>query len=143
MPTLNAVRTKVDAWLADKWPTIVARQQNFFANRGHYWQGLRTHTFTPAHDSGADDGDTVADRLNASPDDQQYSTWLNAFPEWDGVPIPATVWIDTYSGPQGQGWVASVEVTYNGNTYRRSQNVGPESFRTQAWSLVPAPPPGF
>ena len=134
MATLTQLRTRVDAWLADKWPTIVARQQNYFANRGTYWQGLRTHTIDPAHTNGAD-GDSIADRLAVHPTDQ-FSNWLNVFPEWDGVAIPCTVQCGTYGGPQGQGWVATIWIRFNGTLYTRSQNVGPESYRTQPWSIA-------
>lgn len=134
MATLAQLRTRVDAWLADKWPTIVARQQNYFANRGTYWQGLRTHTITPTHTNGAD-GDSVPDRLASNPTDQ-FSNWLNVFPEWNGVPIPCCIWCDTYGGPDGQGWIASIEIIHNGTKYARSQNVGPESWRTEGWHVV-------
>lgn len=138
MATLAQLRTRVDAWLADKWPTVVARQQNYFANRGQYWQGLRTHTLYPAHTNGAD-GDAVPDRLDAGPSDQ-FSTWRNVFPEWDGLPIPCALQIDTYDGPQGKGWVATIFVRYNGVLYSRSQNVGPESGRTQPWQVIDESP---
>jgi hypothetical protein len=134
MPTLNQVRTKVDAWLADKWPTVVARQQNYFANRGQYWQGLRTHSAVPAF-TNSQDGDAAADQLNAQPTDA-FSNWSNVFPEWDGLPIPCALQIDVYDGLEGKGWVATVWVRYNGVLYTRSQNVGPESWRSQAWTVV-------
>lgn len=83
MPTLNQIRTKVDNWLANKWPTIVARQQNYFTNTGRYWQGLRTHSVNPTHASGPDTGNTLADRLDVQPDDQgPFGAWSNVFPEW-------------------------------------------------------------
>ena len=138
MPTLTQIRDRVDTWLADKWPTIVARQQNYFGNVGHYWQGLRTHTVTPTHDAGPDDGDTIGDRLDDQPDDQgAFSAWSNVYPEWVTEAIPCTVWIDVYETPAGiKGWVGNIEIVYSGTTYRRSQNVGPESFRTEAWHQV-------
>lgn len=138
MPTLNQIRTKVDNWLANKWPTIVARQQNYFTNTGRYWQGLRSHAVCPAHTGGADTGDTAPDRLDDQPDDQgAFSAWSNVFPEWVSELLPACIWIDVYDSPQGKGWVGNVEVTYDGTVYRRSQNVGPESHRTQGWHQVP------
>lgn len=137
MPTLGQIRTKVDNWLAARWPTIVARQQNYFSNTGNYWQGLRTHTVCPSHTNGADDGDTEADRLNDQPDDQgEFGAWANVFPEWVSELLPACVWIDVYDSPQGKGWVANIEVTYGGVKYARSQNVGPLSERTKGWHEV-------
>lgn len=136
MPTLNQMRNAIDNWVTNKWPTIVARQENFRTNQGRYWQGLPTHFTCPAH-SNSTDGSKTGDRLSESPDDQgQFSTWLNVFPEWLSELLPACVRVDVYDGPQGQGWVLTVEATHNGTTYRRSQNVGPESFRTQGWHEV-------
>ena len=132
MATLAQLRIRVDAWLADKWPTVVARQQNYFTNRGHYWQGLKTHTIDPAHTNGSD-GDSAPDRLNSNPTDQ-FENWSNVFPEWDGVPIPCALQVDTYGVAQRnedgsvtvlQGWVATIWIRYNGVLYSRSQNVGP------------------
>ena len=139
MATITQLRNRVDAWLADKWPTVVARQQNYYANRGVYWQGLRTHTIVPAHTNAAD-GDSVADALDAMPDDA-YSNWRNVFPEWDGVPIPCAVSIDVYGGPDGEGWCATIWIRYNGVLYSRSQNVGPDTHRTEAWHVVNENPP--
>ena len=140
MPTLNQMRNAIDNFVTNKWSTIVARQENFRTNRGRYWQGLPTHLVCPAH-SNSTDGSKTGDRLGESPDDQgQFSTWLNVFPEWLTELLPACVRVDTYDGPQGQGWVLTVEATHNGRLYRRSQNVGPESFRTQGWHEVPPTP---
>ena len=132
--TLAQARQKVDDWLADKWPIIAERQNNYFLNRGVYCQGLRTHTIIPAYTSGAD-GDSVADQLNANPTDQ-FSNWSNVFPEWEGVAIPCALKCDVYDSPEGKGWVATVYVRYNGVVYKRSRNVGPESFRTKAWAIA-------
>ena len=144
MPTLAQMRDKVDAWVTAKWPTIVARQENYRTNRGRYWQGLPTHSTCPAHENGKD-GDSLGDRLTASPDDQAFSTWLNVFPEWALELLPACVRVDTYDGPGGQGWVLTIMARHNGTMYRRSQNVGPESHRTRGWHQVPEQelPPGI
>lgn len=139
MPTLAKMRDAIDTFLANKWPTIVARQQNFYANRGRYWQGLKTHIVCPAHTNGQD-GSKAADRFDDGPTDQ-FSTWLNVFPEWVSELLPCCIWIDVYKGPDGEGWVANVEATHEGVMYRRSQNVGPESHRTKPWHVVT--PPSF
>jgi hypothetical protein len=134
MATLNQVRTRVDNWLAEKWPSLVARQDNFFINRGRYWQGLRTHTIVPAHTNGAD-GDSLCTELDAQPNDA-FSNWRNAFPEWATEPIPCALQCDVYDGPLGKGWFATIWIRYNGTLYKRSRNVGPESEHTQAWAVV-------
>lgn len=137
MATLAQVRTKVDDWLASKWPTLVARQSNFFNNRGRYWQGVKTHTIVPVFTSGAD-GDSIGDNLDYFPSDA-FSNWSNAFPEFLTTPIPCALQCDAYDGPDGKGWVATVWVRFNGTLYTRSQNVGPESYRTKPWSIEREP----
>jgi hypothetical protein len=134
LPTLTQVRDTIDTFVTNRWPTIVARQENFRTNRGRYWQGLFTHTLAPAWTSAAD-GSSLGDRLSEGPGDQ-FSTWLNVFPEWATELLPARVRIDVYDGPDGQGWVVTVEATHNGNLWRRVVNVGPESYRAQPWTQV-------
>lgn len=139
MPTLAQTRTKVDDWLAARWPTIIARQETYYGNNGQYWQGLWTHTSPPEHTNG-NDGDVAPDDLANHPTDQAES-WLDFFAELQGVPITASVKMDTYVGPLGPGFVAEVWVKHNNTEYRRRQNYGPESWRTVAWHIV-VPPAG-
>jgi len=134
MPTLAAVRTTVDNWLAARWPVVTARQDAYFANHGRYWQGLRTHLAIPSH-TNSTDGSAVADRLAEHPTDQA-SSWLDVLAEWSGVPIAAAVVMAAYEGPLGHGYVGTVILLHNGTTYLRRQNVGPESYRTEAWRIL-------
>lgn len=137
MPTLNQVRTKIDDWVTGKWPTIVARQENYRTNRGTYWQGLITHSVLPTFATNAS-GDAAADLLNSNPTDQ-FSSWLNVFPEWVAELLPCAVKVDVYDGPQGAGWTLTALVIYNGDIYKRVVNVGPESSRAQAWAKYVPP----
>jgi len=132
--TLAQLRTRVDAWLADKWPIVVSRQETYFGNHGRYWQGLLTHTNIPAHTT-ASDSDSVADRLTTTPNDQT-ETWLNVFAEWQLEAFPAAVKVDAYDGPDGKGFVATIFIRHNGTLYSRSQAVGPETWATRAWRVV-------
>jgi hypothetical protein len=139
MPTLNQMRNAIDTFVTNKWPTIVARQENYRTNRGRYWQGLRTHATDPAHTSSTD-GSRLADQLNQAPEDA-FQNWANVFPEWVSELLPACVWVDSYNSTAGMGWVLNVRATHNGIIWQRSVNVGPESGRTSGWRQVP-PPPG-
>lgn len=140
MPTLAQCRDTIDTFVTNRWPTIVARQENFRSNKGRYWQGLPTHTVIPAWLSNQD-GSALGDRLNISPDDQgAFSTWANVFPEWLTDLLPAQLRVDVYDGPQGQGWTLTATVTHNGNKWRRVVNVGPESNRAQGWTQVVVTP---
>jgi hypothetical protein len=132
--SIATVRTKIDDWLTPRWATLVDRQDTFFTNRGKYFQGKWTHS-GEVEQTDALNGDTVADRLTDSPTDQPQH-WRdfigNAF---NTLPLPARLRIDVYNGPLGQGWVATLQVRYDGNVYERSRNVGPETWRTKAWHL--------
>lgn len=130
--TLLQIRDYVDAWLVARWPTVVARQQNYFANKGRYWQGLKTHTIEPSHETNV--VERLADRLDQSPTDQ-FENWRNVFPEWDGEGLPAAFQVDVYDGPDGKGWVLTVWVRIRGTVYTRAQNVGPQSYRTYGWRV--------
>ena len=164
MPTLGQVRDRVDDKLANVvWPLIVAKQDVYkngvwteeevedtdpesptfgemvtvrtytVQPHGNYWQGLRTHAIEPAHVT-AGYSDTTPTELGGSPSDQPV-TWTSFIPEIN-VSLPAAFVIDVYHGPQGQGFVASVFARYNGTLYSRSQNSGPETWRTVGWHSV-------
>lgn len=134
MPTLVQVRNAVDNFLAARWPALVSRQDAFFATHSRYWQGLRTHSLTPAHTTAAD-GSALCDMIDRRPSDES-GTWRDAFPGWASELFPMVFSIDAYDGPQGPGWVATVSVLHNGSLYQRSRNVGPEEHRTKGWRRV-------
>lgn len=132
--TLAEARTKVDNWLANRWPLIQQRESDYFAQHGVYWQGLRSNVSDLVY-TDSTDVNQLADNLSSSPTDQP-ETWLAIFPELQNVNIPAVIWVDTYAGPAGAGYVASVMICHNTSCYLRSQNVGPETWRTQGWSVI-------
>lgn len=134
MATLAQLRTRIDTFLADKWPAFTNRQSVFRSTHGRYWQGLITHTIIPAHTASAD-GDTLSDQVAAHPTDQPQG-WAAAFPEFETDVIPCALRCDAYNGPLGDGYVATLFVRYNGVLYARSQNVGPLTDRTSGWRQV-------
>lgn len=134
MPTLGQMRNHADDWLQARWSTVQTRQENYKAAHGVYWQGLRSHTVEVNHTT-ADYDDQIADNLAGHPTDQS-DNWLDILPEVDGIAFPAVFVMDVYKGPLGDGYVATVYAKYNGTIYSRSQNVGPESWRTLDWFVV-------
>lgn len=57
------------------------------------------------------------------------------------TPLEMALWIDQYVTPDGTpGYVGTVQVDVLGHTYQRSQNVGPESWRTVGWAEVVSVP---
>lgn len=133
--SLATVRQKIDDWLAPRWATLQARQETFFNTHGKYFQGKWTHT-TQVEQTDALNGDRVADALTDHPTDQ-VQDWRDLVQTaFDGLPLPARLRIDVYSGPQGWGWSATLQVLYNGTVYERTGNVGPETWRTRDWRVV-------
>lgn len=135
MPTLARVRMVVDDRLQDLWQNqIVPRQDAYFATHGKYWQGLRTFLLTQLPDNPADGTTTVlevAPVRDSHPTDQP-ETWEGAGIDL-GASIPFALLMDTYGGPQGQGFVGTVWAMWDGNVYTRAQNRGPETWRTFDW----------
>lgn len=131
--TPQEIRDAVDTWLAARWPTVVSRETTYASNHnGNYWQGLITHTNIPADDIAA-----LADLLDNHPTDQLVS-WNQAIP---GLPTqwPMALVMDVYDGPLGKGYCGTIYIyiTQLGRLYSRSQNVGPETWRTQSWHALP------
>jgi hypothetical protein len=130
MATLKQIQNASESFWATHGPTVISRQNAYLAAHGHYWQGIESHGTLP------DDGVSKAPDLTKKPTDQ-LDRWLDFF---SGYSLPATwpisVRIDVYDGPQGKGWVVVLRFTKNGQTWQRSWNFGPETFREQAWTDV-------
>lgn len=131
--TLVQLRTRIDAWLVDKWPVIQAKQDSYFTQKSRYWQGLATHLDIPSQTT-VQDNDIVPDAFSKHPTDQQES-WLEAFPSIANLPFPCQLICNNYDGPRGKGYVIIIRALYNGTIYARSQNVGPEVERTSGWAI--------
>lgn len=135
MPLTPALaRAAVDAQLAPLWATIQARQAAYLAAHGRYWQGLKLLITTPA-----DGVDATPDNVASHPPvssggvPENWTSFLGA-----SLPasLAATIWIDVYDGPNGKGYVATVEGTLGGNTWRRAVQIGPETRFAYPWVQV-------
>lgn len=138
--TLVQLRNRVDNWLTNKVPVLVARQNTYASNHnGKFWQGLITHATIPSHVP-ATAGDVTADRLTFTPTDQAES-WLDILPEWEPEAFAAAARVDTYNGPSGRGWILTVWVRFNGVTYVRAKGFGPETNHDHDWRVFDATAP--
>lgn len=140
--TLATTRLKVDNWLTNNFPTVISKQNTYFASHGRYWQGLLSVTSTNAipNFTTLSDGDAIADNLTSKPH-YQVETIAAFFPAFVGVALPAAFLCDQYVGPLGPGYVVTVLVRFNGTIYTRSHNTGPETWREAAWSIWAPPIP--
>jgi hypothetical protein len=133
--TITTIRTKIDDWLTPRWAWLTSKQDDYFTANGHYFQGLWTHT-NELEQTDALDGDQIPDNLTSSPADQTH-TWQHAVGNaLDALPLPARLRLDVYEGPQGHGWVARLQVKYQGNIYERAKQVGPETHHTHTWQKI-------
>lgn len=133
--TIQIVRDRIDNWLAPRWSWLVGKQDTYFDNHNTYFQGLWTHTSVVEQD-GITQMDVVSDNLSSKPTDQPR-TWHDAIGSaFDSLPFPCRLRIDVYDGPQGNGWVAVLEVLYGGDIYMRSKQVGPDEGFTHSWHKV-------
>lgn len=125
MATSQQIRDAIDIRLVTLWSSIQTREAAYFASHGIYWQGIKSHTVDPA-----DGADVAPDNLSTKPY-YQSTSWadIGGFP----ATFPATVIIDQYNGPSGFGYVATLRVVINSNTWQKSKQFGSESYRDQNW----------
>ena len=123
------IRAAVDTWLTNRWTAIKSNQDNYLASHGRYFQGLWTHEVLIPSDG----IETVPDNVLTKPTDQA-DRWADVI----SLPLamPCRLRIDTYHGPSGRGFVATLEVKIGLRVWSRSTQVGPESWRELAWHQV-------
>lgn len=115
-------------------PRLDDFQYQYYTVNGRYYQALESHAAAP-------DVPTVPDGIDNSPTDQPESLALfwDVFAELPEV-LAWAFRIDTYSGPDGDGYVLTVTTVVNGETWQRSVNYGPDTWRTANWyKLTPLP----
>lgn len=134
--TLGQLRNRIDLWLTNKVPVLVAKQTIYFSTHAKYWQGLITHSAIPSHVT-AIAGDVAADRLTFTPSDVAES-WADIVPEFNLEVFAAAARVDQYSGEQGKGWVLTVWVRFNSAIYVRAKGFGPETNHDHDWRVYDA-----
>lgn len=111
-------------------PRLDDFQYQYHTVNGRYYQALASHATAP-------DVPEVPDALSQSPTDQPETL---AFFWHDIAELPEVLaWsfrIDTYSGPDGDGYVLTAETIVNSETWMRSVNYGPDTWRAADWYLV-------
>lgn len=111
-------------------PRLDDFQYQYYVTNGRYYQALESHASAP-------DVPVVPDGIDQSPTDQLEALayfWTNV------AELPEVLaWafkVDTYNGPDGEGYVLTVSTVVNGNVWQRSINYGPDVSRNAAWYLV-------
>lgn len=121
-----------DAQIDVLLPRLAVFQANYYAVNGRYYQALTSHAAPP-------EVPEVPDMITEHPTDQpeDLALFWETFAE-----LPAALaWsfsIDTYSSPDGDGYVLNVDTVIDGDTWARSINFGPasEDWREADWYKV-------
>jgi hypothetical protein len=118
-----------DAQIAVLLPHLETYQDAYYAANDQYYQALASHSVVP-------DVPVPPDGLSDAPTDQ----FVNLAYFWDAAALPdALAWsfrIDTYSGPDGDGYVLVVTTQLNGDVWTRALDYGPESWRGNDWYQI-------
>lgn len=119
----------IDAQLTVFLPRLDAFEAQYYAQQATYWQALSSHNTPP-------EGVAPPTDMNAIPTDGTLSLAVM----WDYAALPEAIgwsWrVDTYAGPDGDGYVLTVDATVGADVWRKSINTGPDTWRASDWYLV-------
>lgn len=141
-----AIRKAVDGWLDTHRLDVAMAESAYYNTNRQYWQGISTHP-APADYTGKldtskpiSDADVLAATLAAPdlkvPTDQPSSdTWFALFPSVVNK-LPVTITIDIYDSPSGPGYTFSLSYCVQNVCSSRTENVGPEQWRSEGWQTI-------
>ena len=111
---------------------VMTFEADYYRTRGRYYQMLWSHTDTT--ETTLLTARTAPDNLVTRPTDQ------TAVDLWTATRLPVDTpyrfKIDVYEGPRGHGYVITLQTEVNRQTWERSINYGPETYRDVAWHAV-------
>jgi hypothetical protein len=120
----------IDQRLVALLPLIENRQEDHLAAYGRYWQGLATHSETPA-----DGAEAAPDRLGLHPHYQQTS-WADMaaglFPE----KTMSNLEIHQMQGSRGPGYTVILSVRIAGRLYQRVIGYAGAAGRGHDWLYI-------
>ena len=120
------IQATIDNELAALISDLALKQPTYFATKGRYWQGPRTHTAPPA------DGILAAPNNLAAKATDLTDSWLTL-----AIALPALTaaayTVHAYTTRAGDGYVIHADVIISGVYHRKSVNVGPAAWLTRTW----------
>ena len=128
MALSQTLKDQIDPILDDLVTDLASIQSTYKTANDKYWQGVPCVSITPA------DGNEESTDLTVKPTDQDEN-WNDEAISLAST-LPVHLQVDSYDGPQGFGYVVIGIVIEATRTYRRSVNVGPETYRNQNWTDV-------
>lgn len=126
--TRDEILAECDAKATEWLPILDEYTRAHLATEGKFWQGLTSHTVTPA------DGEEERPDIGAQHPHDQAAEWPPAL-RTALLPFAATV--DVYDGPRGKGYTVTLEVMIEGEPWRRTENHGPETWLARPWAAAP------
>lgn len=120
-----------DAWTTKVQPVLDPYVQDFYAQRGRWWQGLDSHSTIPLLGATAfpDIGETC-------PSDQEGWPWPEAI---RATRLPMMIRVNTYLGDRGPGYEVNLYIDCSTRRWHRAMAFGAEMWRNldwHAWSLL-------
>ncbi len=128
MALSQTLKDQIDPIIDDLATQLTSIQSAYKTSNNRYWQGVDCVSILPA------DGNEESSNLAVKPTDQT-ETWNDESISLAST-LPVRLRVDSYDGPQGLGYVIVGVVIEDTRIYRRSINVGPETYRTQTWTDV-------
>lgn len=135
IPGLNGARDwpraqeRIDQAMDRVWRQIQRRQGNYKSQTGRFFQGLPTHANAPANGS-----ENYPERFLQSPTDQRLNWYDAGFLPYSPMGYQARM--DVYDGPMGAGYVFCLRIVWEGTTYERCYNYGPDGSYGHGWQEV-------
>ena len=123
------IKSDIETIVSANTVKIQSFQETYKLSKARYMQVLWSHTDAPS-------SLTLATNLTTKPTYQDEDTQY--FFDSLGLTktLPMRLKVDIYDGPAGQGYVLSVEVTYNAQLFSRQWNFGSEMYRSTNWFEV-------
>tara|TARA_R110000851_G_scaffold291318_2_gene445653 strand:- start:24 stop:428 length:405 start_codon:yes stop_codon:yes gene_type:complete len=132
---MSALTDSIDSEIESKWrPLLTTTQESYLAENNIYAQTRWSHVNAPE-----DGAEVLPDNLADKPSDQDEG-W-NDLVDIASELMTARGRVGVYNGPDGQGFVLTVQVRETEALMQRSINFGPITDRDHAWAEVDENPP--
>lgn len=116
---------KAEGWL----PILEDYVTTYRASHPTFWQGLQSHSVIPQ-----DGEEERPDIGTKTPPGRADAPWP---PALRTALLPFAAQVDEYVGPLGLGYFVTLRVVIAGETWQRTQQLGPETWWAKPWAAVP------
>ncbi len=125
--TKDEILAECDAKAAEWLPLLESYVEGHLATHGRYWQGLKSHTVTPA------DGEEERPDVGAKHPHDQAAEWP---PALRNALLPFAATVDVYGEGTGVGYTVTLAVVIEGEEWTRVENEGPLGWLARPWAAL-------